>query len=294
MTVSIVVMMSIGLILIIASFLISEKLTKKKDNFNVDLLTVDDNYEFSERELRIIKRKIEDVIANQAKDILYETNESLSNMANEKTLALGDYAVAVCEEIEKNHKEVMFLYSMLDDKQKEIMNTVRIVDETNQKVNETLTKAQKHITVSMEQPQTIEIPSETEKKQSAIDQLTALSKMKREAEVASRQNVNVISSQVETENTMETEIVETEAAGDGQQADELTEETMSIEDAFADLEQAELDFDEALEEEFEENENSNDIILEMFRNGNSIIEIAKQLGLGVGEVKLVVDLYQGE
>lgn len=294
MTVSIVVMMSIGLILIIASFLISEKLTKKKDNFNVDLLTVDDNYEFSERELRIIKRKIEDVIANQAKDILYETNESLSNMANEKTLALGDYAVAVCEEIEKNHKEVMFLYSMLDDKQKEIMNTVRIVDETNQKVNETLTKAQKHITVSMEQPQTIEIPSETEKKQSAIDQLTALSKMKREAEVASRQNVNVISSQVETENTMQTEIVETEAAGDGQQADELTEETMSIEDAFADLEQAELDFDEALEEEFEENENSNDIILEMFRNGNSIIEIAKQLGLGVGEVKLVVDLYQGE
>ena len=79
MTVSVVVMIIIGLILSIASFFISEKITKKEDSFNVDLLTVDENYEFSERELRIIRRKIEDVIANQAKDILYETNESISS-----------------------------------------------------------------------------------------------------------------------------------------------------------------------------------------------------------------------
>lgn len=129
MTGAVVVMMIIGFIFIFASFFISEKLMKKESDVNVDFLTVDENYEFSDRELKLIKRKIEDVIANQAKDILYETNESLSSMANEKTLALGDYAVAVCEEIEKNHKEVMFLYSMLDDKQKEIMNTVRTVNE---------------------------------------------------------------------------------------------------------------------------------------------------------------------
>ena len=49
-----------------------------------------------------------------------------------------------------------------------------------------------------------------------------------------------------------------------------------------------------MDEEFEANSNSNEIILEMHRNGNSIIDIAKQLGLGVGEVKLVIDLYQGE
>jgi hypothetical protein len=32
----------------------------------------------------------------------------------------------------------------------------------------------------------------------------------------------------------------------------------------------------------------------MYRNGDNIITIAKELGLGVGEVKLVIDLYQGE
>lgn len=38
--------------------------------------------------------------------------------------------------------------------------------------------------------------------------------------------------------------------------------------------------------------NSNDRILELYRQGKSQVAIARELGLGVGEVKLVVDLYQ--
>lgn len=175
MTGSVAVMIIIGIILILASFFVSEKLTRKEDVFNVDLLTVDDNYEFSERELRVIRRKIEDVIAEQAKDILYETNDSLSNMANEKTMALGDYAVAVCDEIEKNHKEVMFLYSMLEDKQKEIMNTVKTVDETSRNLKEMISELKKERRLD-------ETLKEPMPKMSAIDQLTNLTRMKKEAE----------------------------------------------------------------------------------------------------------------
>lgn len=289
MTVSVVVMIIIGLILSIASFFISEKISKKEDSFNVDLLTVDENYEFSERELRIIRRKIEDVIANQAKDILYETNESLSNMANEKTLALGDYAVAVCEEIEKNHKEVMFLYSMLDDKQKEIMNTVKAVDEVNREVKDTISKAQKHITVSVEDFKTGDIEKEnpSEKKLSAIDQLTALSKKKKEMDSVQTHAGEPMQEQSMPE-TVSDEEIEKELT-----ATEPSEE-QNVNDMFAELDETELDFDEVLEEEFKDSENSNDIILEMHKKGSSIIDIAKQLGLGVGEVKLVIDLYQGE
>lgn len=289
MTVSVVVMIIIGLILSIASFFISEKITKKEDSFNVDLLTVDENYEFSERELRIIRRKIEDVIANQAKDILYETNESLSNMANEKTLALGDYAVAVCEEIEKNHKEVMFLYSMLDDKQKEIMNTVKAVDEVNREVKDTISKAQKHIMVSVEDFKGEDGKKEnpSEKKVSAIDQLTALSKKKKEMDLVQTPAEEPIAEQSMPEIISDVEIEQELAA-----TEPLDEQ--NINDMFAELDKTELDFDEVLEEEFKDSENSNDIILEMHKKGNSILDIAKQLGLGVGEVKLVIDLYQGE
>lgn len=38
--------------------------------------------------------------------------------------------------------------------------------------------------------------------------------------------------------------------------------------------------------------NCNERILELRRQGKSKVAIAKELGLGVGEVKLVIDLYQ--
>lgn len=41
----------------------------------------------------------------------------------------------------------------------------------------------------------------------------------------------------------------------------------------------------------EEGQNNNEKILEMHRQGKSTVAIARELGLGVGEVKLVIDLY---
>ncbi len=313
MTSSVVVMMIIGIIMIFSSFFISERFEKREDNFNIDLLTVNEDYEFSDRELQIIKRKIEDVIAKQAKDILYETNESLASMANEKTMALGDYAVAVCEEIEKNHKEVMFLYSMLDDKQKEIMNTVREVNQVHYQVKELLSQIDEENKRIAEEKKKIAEVKEMEKRQSAIDQLSALRKLKDNT----KQDVErIIQQEGISEQKREQEIekaTETEAMHDEKEPDEkleresgdngkvnktnpvlIEEETQDMDDVFEKIDQMELDFDEALEEEYMEGENSNDIILELYKNGESIIEIAKQLGLGVGEVKLVIDLYQGE
>ena len=71
------------------------------------------------------------------------------------------------------------------------------------------------------------------------------------------------------------------------------EETAVMDEEISDAQQ-DTAVEEHPEEEFAEGENSNAIILEMHKNGSSILEIAKQLGLGVGEVKLVIDLYRGE
>lgn len=245
MTGSVVVMGVIGVILIIASFFVTENHTKKEDHFNIDLLTVSEEYEFSEREQNIIRRKIEEVIARTAKEIVYETNDSLSNVANEKMMALGDYAVAVCDEIEKNHKEVMFLYSMLDDKQKEIMSTVKSVDEAKHMIQELMNQ----INDQIDRVQLRELPdSETEKEDAHTEH--------------SRVDLN-----------------------------EEKEMDLEIQNLFAEMDRGEFGMEEGGQDT---DENSNDLILELYQKGDSIIEIAKQLGLGVGEVKLVIDLYQGE
>ena len=242
-----IVMCIIGTTLIIVSFFVSEKLSQKEKNFNIDLLTVNEDYTFSERELSIIKRKIEDVIARQAKDILYETNESLSNMSNEKMMALGDYAVSVCDQIEKNHKEVMFLYSMLDDKQKEIMKTVHTVAEADEKAKNSADYLEELIN------------KQTEK----IKHLTIIE----DAKITMEEPLNK-EEEPEIEKALTEEAVEIPT--DSPSLEEDTEETTSSESGI------------------------NQKILEMYQKGESIIGIAKQLGLGVGEVKLIVDLYQGE
>ena len=58
-----------------------------------------------------------------------------------------------------------------------------------------------------------------------------------------------------------------------------TEETVSPEIGF-------------MGETAQEGQNNNEKILEMHRQGKSTVAIAKELGLGVGEVKLVIDLYK--
>ena len=291
MTSSVAVMIIIGIVFIFVSFFVSEKITKREDSSNIEFPKIDEDYEFSERELQIIKRKIEDVIVNRAKDILYETNESLSSMTNEKTMALGDYAVTVCDEIERNHKEVMFLYSMLDDKQKEIMDTVRNVDEANREVKELLSE------VKMKKGNIVETKEtgkkKSGKKKTGIDQLTSLKQMKE----------NLMPDEITVNKPDETLRSETPEINVGTKSEsaEIKEENEAVileenKNIIA-KETESVDINVKLDKVTEssvENENSNEIILELYRDGNSIIEIAKQLGLGVGEVKLVIDLYRGE
>ena len=284
MTVTVVVMILLGIVFVIASFFISENLTKKESNRNIDLMTVEEDYQFSDRELQIIKRKIEDVIAKQAKDILYETNESLNNMANEKTMALGDYAVAVCDEIEKNHKEVMFLYSMLDDKQKEIMKTVKDVDDAKKEVKEILSESREEKEQLVNAANTVKnLNNDVEK--SYIQQ----------APVQSVNNTDIAEPAGTFSTPQPKEYIQdtNDKATEPEMAD-FDDLDASLDDIFAELDKTDIDFDEVLEKDFRDDGNANDIILEMYQNGHSVIEIAKELGLGVGEVKLVIDLYQGE
>lgn len=319
MTATIVVMIIIGIIFIFVSYFISEKIASESQSKNEDLLTVDENYKFSDRELQIIKTKIEDVIARQAKDILYETNDSLASMANEKTMALGDYAVSVCDEIEKNHKEVMFLYGMLDDKQKELMETVKKVDEMKADINELLKQYEalpdlskttafidKTADDKKEEPKKEDVEEKRDyPKNSALDQLSALKQSYKEA-VKENDTVSVSDTKKEDSEVKEkeeptasesekTEHSESSVAQvEKTDTDTMEEVLVEDDDPFAEIDHTDIDFDDVMDEEFEEQDNSNDIILEMYRNGNSILDIAKQLGLGVGEVRLVIDLYQGE
>lgn len=214
MTATVIILIILGIAFIFASYAFAEKLSKKdEDSESVIKIPT----ELTEEQKAKIKKLIDDYMDENVDGKMSDIEAKLSEIVNNKTLALGDYAVTVNEEIERNHNEVMFLYSMLSDKQKEIMNTAVVVDEYRKDV---------------------------------------------EAFVEKNNLTNV---QIEHQ---EEQILEEEINNIEEESSTDTEETPV--------------------------DSNKDIILEMHKSGLSILEIAKHLGLGVGEVKLVVDLYQGE
>ena len=125
----VIILMIIGIICIVVSCLLTGReqtgTTDNETEVQVSANHITDEYELNEEEVAILQKKVSDKISADVNDIIYTADNSLSTMTNEKMMALGDYAVTVCDEIEKNHKEVMFLYSMLNDKEKELKEQKR-------------------------------------------------------------------------------------------------------------------------------------------------------------------------
>lgn len=92
--------------------------------------------------------------------------------------------------------------------------------------------------------------------------------------------------------TAENKTVEDKAAADktaGTVAEEKKADTSQTESLIQPKNSPEIGF---MGETVQEGQNNNEKILEMHRQGKSTVAIAKELGLGVGEVKLVIDLYK--
>ena len=210
---AVILLIILGLLFIFGSFLFVEKSNEEEDE---SVIKIPDK--LSDEQKEKIKKLIDDYMDEHVDDKLGDIESKFSEIVNQKTLALGDYAVSVNEEIERNHSEALFLYSMLSDKQKEIMTTASMVDAYKKEINDMINENN-----------------------------AASKKNEREEKLA----------------------IELEAMEDEVMTDNEEDEGVQSVDA------------------------NKDIILEMHKSGLSILEIAKNLGLGVGEVKLIVDLYQG-
>ena len=92
--------------------------------------------------------------------------------------------------------------------------------------------------------------------------------------------------------TAENKTVEDKAAADktaGTVAEEKKSDTLQTESLIQPENSPQIGF---MGETVQEGQNNNEKILGMHRQGKSTVAIAKELGLGVGEVKLVIDLYK--
>ncbi|MCI7104462.1 MAG: DUF6115 domain-containing protein [Lachnobacterium sp.] len=213
----------VGIVFLLVSFLVQEKLSPK----DIESIT-----NLSENELKIIVEKqlknandqVEDAITDVVEDKTETTKRALEKETNEKIMAIDEYSNTVLESMNKTHNEILFLYSMLNDKHTELTDLAAQLQQFSEQMKHTENEVLENLALAAQDV---------------------------------RQKVN------ETKPIDENEVILASLGTDakGTEQDQI---------------------------------NHNDRILMLHQQGLSDVEIARELGLGLGEVKLVIGLFKGE
>lgn len=118
-----IVLIIIGVIFLIGSFFITEKLSQK-DLEQISMMSEADLKHIAEKQVKEIKAQVESSVEDIIDESLEITKRGLEKETNNKIMAVSEYSDTVMEEINKTHNEIMFLYSMLNDKHTETAELV--------------------------------------------------------------------------------------------------------------------------------------------------------------------------
>ena len=270
-----IALLTIGLIVIVASFVFSSK-SDGDTMRNVKDVT------FTDKKKEDIKKQIMDILDEQIENVKEQTEISLDKLSNQKMLEMNEYSDTILQEINRNHNEVMFLYDMLNEKKKEINNTVRDMNVTKKEIEKSKTVPKKQTVID-----SIKDMSEDTGGFMASEEL--LREEQKDVDTRKKDILNQLDAVVEAVSddvSADLEAVEKKPkkrTSTGRTAAKRMKETVKKET---------LREDNRDPKAFETG-NNNEKILQLSKEGKSNVEIAKELGLGIGEVKLVIDLFKG-
>ena len=288
-----IILIIVGIICVIVSLVMN--FDNKEDNTGSDIPS-----ELSEEQKNKIKQQIDKMIDEQISGVAEKTEASLDKISNTKILEMNEYAESVLGEINRNHNETVFLYDMLNEKAKEIKSTVKDVNNTKrqvEKIHAEVKNSEENAVCEPDRTDDGKEPayeqaehSDKNTKDIAKERLAALVKKSNERarseDGTPRRNVQA--EKLENKTTAKTTTAKkTETK---QPAKKTTKQTTKqsagkAQDTEKNTDAADIQLDPGL--------TNNEKILKLDSMGTSVKDIAKQLNLGVGEVKLVIDLYKG-
>ena len=230
------ILLLIGVVFMIGSFFVTEKLSPSELN-QIAELSEEELKRIIDRGLKNAETRIEDAIDEQVDQSSEKVDRSREKVTNDKIMAISEYSDTVIESMNKTHNEIMFLYSMLNDKHTELTGMAADLQRLAADVR------------SLEEKAPLTAPQAASERAAAVSAASAVTPVS-----------------VETADTTERET----AAAPAEQKEEMpeTEETKQ----------------EGLHAE----------ILKLKKLGMTEVQIAKKLGIGIGEVRLVNGLYRGE
>ena len=238
-----------------------------------------------------IQSRIEDTL----EESLLKTERSMERITNEKMSAINDYADTVLNDIHKNHDEVMFMYDMLNDKHKNLTGLVSEVTKTAEEARRTVRDAeltaQEARDLTEEAMRSARGISDDAQREIVRPRTPAAPPRRPEVrEEFSPLHAAFLHLSPEEENAhrvIRSEESAADEAPDRMEAQEVMEQVMAARKVVP-ITDAQRERDQKAPPLSQEKQA---MILEMHRLGKSNVVIAREMGIGVGEVRLVIDLY---
>lgn len=282
-----ILLMIAGAVIFIASFVMPE--TKSELDAVDKQLTKEQIQEMLKEEMKQVHQQVTDVIDETVSYSVEKSERALERMTNEKISAISEYAGTVLTDIHKNHEETMFLYDMLSDKHENLKETASEVSKAVKEANETVSEVRE---ASREAGETAFEPMKT----SGIERVSRMQVLgtsdeqdaTQKQETAQQQDVTqeMIAEQEPEKKTAKKASGKTAKAGT--KAASAQTKAKAAEKRAAQAGEIAISFDAGMQ-----GAGSKEQILALHNQGKSNVAIARELGLGIGEVKLVIDLFKG-
>ncbi len=320
-----ILLLILGAVIFIASFIVPE--SKSELDAADRQLTQEKLEELLQDEMKNVRSQVADVVDETVHYSMEKTERGLERLTNEKMTAVSEYAQTVLDDIHKNHEEVMFLYDMLNNKHENLKETATEVSMAVKEANARVSELDATRTAEPEIDPDVPVEPVMEDARTGkpiVEEnfepisLSGIEKLKRredslhEMDKAAESVVKKAIAQspvipkekkaapaaekaakpAETEKKAAAKPAE--KAKTAKQANSKPKKTTGKAKTEADTQpQKQESGDLALSlQPITDNSSKNERVLALHKQGKSNVAIAKELGLGVGEVKLIIDLFK--
>lgn len=261
----------IGVVFLIGSFMVNDKLSHK-DLDKIADMSAEELKIITEKEVTAAQKDLSDALDEEITQKQDETKRSLEKEANSKIMAINEYSDTVLDSINKAHNEIMFLYSMLNDKHDELTRLSGDIDKASSRLRSSFEPLSADSAKRAEKPSVaVQKPAEPKsgtmqqdtkpdmKQMTGIDISGIIKTQPASAAPASKAGATTATGTAAAVSVKASDAAFGTPAGSSANADVI---------------------------------NHTHEILKLYKSGKSNVEIAKLLSLGTGEVKLIIDLYK--
>ena len=280
-----ILLIVLGIIVFVLSFIIPAKKEKLSSESLKD--AKEEIKKIVDEAVKEANSNIEDNTKEISDYNVEKAERAMERLCNEKIMAINEYSSTVLESIDKNHQEVMFLYDMLNEKHNALKETAATVDKTVKEAKQTAQD------VAVEMKEVREIKEE----KAEVIKMISLDKYVPEIDASTEdKQVDIAKSNVEAvtgignDDKTEQDVIKQLDVIKNTKTKKTTARKKTTKTK--DVEAPDLNLG-AMSAKKDGGRNSNERILQLHNAGKSNVAIAKELGLGIGEVKLVIDLFEG-